>query len=725
MWLHRILSIPRLASASLRALNQRHLEAGKGWALGFICAAQDVWAARRDVLFFLKTGDLATAHALRCRFGLVHGATNAAVLQEAMFQNTQSPSDPPPNTIIIPVFRALEATVELLDSLKISLDANQSILVCDDGSKDPKLSDQLKAFIGQFPKARLIENHENLGFLGTVNLALAQIPQDHHAIILNSDTLPPADWVPRLLAPFLADPQIATVTPMSNAAEILSIPAPGQGGSLSAEQVLRIDETARRLKAKPVDIPTGVGFCMALNRTFLSRLGGFDPAFGKGYGEEVDWCQRARAIGGRHVALPGLFVGHQGAASFGAKARTQKVKLATKNLKKRFPNFSNDVRLWEQSDPLSAQRLALAIAWIAAKSVHPVPVFFGHSMGGGAETALRREIDQALQDGAKGVVILRAGGPALWRVEAIGPRFELLGDTNDSSILHKILTPLSSRRVIYSCAVGTTAAALLPDTILKVAEGHRLEIRMHDFFAISPSWNLLGKDGTFRGVPDVTTTDPAHQLANQTNGPGCTCRQWRQSWQRVMEAADEVTVFAETGRALVETAYPSVVGKTKLRPHALKNLPSHCHHSGQALGVLGGINLAKGGAVLERLAKITNRRIVVIGELERSFYLGDPHLVHGRYAQDKISTLAKQYGIGAWFIPSICPETFSFATHEALATGLPVACFDLGAQGEAAFQAANGHVLLASPDDIEALAIELDSLWPAYSAAATASSGAA
>jgi glycosyltransferase involved in cell wall biosynthesis len=34
-------------------------------------------------------------------------------------------------------------------------------------------------------------------------------------------------------------------------------------------------------------------------------------------------------------------------------------------------------------------------------------------------------------------------------------------------------------------------------------------------------------------------------------------------------------------------------------------------------------------------------------------------------------------------MPSVWPETYSFATREALATGLPVFAFDIGAQGEA------------------------------------------
>ena len=49
--------------------------------------------------------------------------------------------------------------------------------------------------------------------------------------------------------------------------------------------------------------------------------------------------------------------------------------------------------------------------------------------------------------------------------------------------------------------------------------------------------------------------------------------------------------------------------------------------------------------------------------------------------------------ITAWLMPSILPETFSYTTHEMLATGLPVFTLNLGAQAEAARARPNGHVL--------------------------------
>ncbi|MBO6602992.1 MAG: hypothetical protein JJ949_07085 [Roseicyclus sp.] len=79
--------------------------------------------------------------------------------------------------------------------------------------------------------------------------------------------------------------------------------------------------------------------------------------------------------------------------------------------------------------------------------------------------------------------------------------------------------------------------------------------------------------------------------------------------------------------------------------------------------------------------------MAVIGNFDRAFPMPDWVPIHGSYAIGEIPDLVARYGVSHWLIPSIWPETFSFVTHEALATGLPVFCFDLGAQAEAVRQA--------------------------------------
>ncbi|MEM9426988.1 MAG: glycosyltransferase [Pseudomonadota bacterium] len=660
---------------------------------------------------FLRSGDPSLADDLRRRLGL--GGTLPAThrVPAALLATKNVPLRPGSATVIIPIFNAAEQVERLLDRLPKTLPPHQHVLLVNDGSTDARIDAITARFTNTWAQSKVITLPRNRGFVTAVNTALNAVPPDHHAILLNSDTLPPRAWVPRLLAPFAEAPDIASVTPLSNAAEILSVPGAGVDGAPKEALIDHMDATAAQLCPTRIDLPTGIGFCMAMNYRYLIRIGGFDPVFGRGYGEEVDWCQRAKALGGRNVVATNLVVGHDGSASFGTGERRRRVSRAARIISRRYPSYDRDVRLWQQKDPLAPHRLAVAVAWVAASTDQAIPVFVGHMLGGGAETALEREVTQALSDGAPGVAILRVGGQAAWHLTFQGHQYSITGEIDDTDLMLRLLEPLTKRHVIYSCGVGAADPADLPDTLCKLAAGHRLTLRMHDYFPITPSWNLIGADGRYAGIPPLDTADPAHALCKTTTRKGATHREWRMTWGRVFTEADEVTVFAASGRDLVEAAYPDARGKTVLRPHRLCTLPAPQPRGGAALGVLGGINRAKGGAVLERLANQFARPIVVIGELDGSFRLPPPHHVHGRYSQREIAALVGRYKIGVWLLPSIWPETFSFATHEMLATGLPVAGFNLGAQAEALCAADNGHVLDLDPENTTAIAAQLDALF--------------
>ena len=670
-----------------------------------------LWDARREILAFLRTGDEEVGYHLRRRFGLGPDAGTTHPVPTDLFDGSPSPGPTPPATIIIPVFNAADHVARLLTRLPETVSSEQSVLVVNDGSDDPRIADILSHFADRHANFSVIDMPGNLGFVAAVNAGLERIDPDHHAILLNSDTLPPRDWVPRLLAPIADDEGIASVTPLSNAAEILSIPRPGIVTELSVGRVDRLDAVAKVMRGRVVDLPTGVGFCMALNRRFLDRIGRFDPSFGRGYGEEVDWCRKAADANGRNVAVTNLFVGHAGSASFGTASRAAQISRASRKIARRHPAFADDASTWERRDPIGPERLALSLGWAAGKARAPVAVYVAHSLGGGAETALQQEIAARFRESDDPVVILRAGGPLLWRVELRGPRFVVAGDVAGTRLLHRLLEPLTVRHVIYSCAVRSEDPGGVPNTLLELSKGQRLELRLHDFLPVSPSWNLIGSDGRYSGVPPLDSTDLLHSLPARGARPGLSHRAWREKWGTVIEAADEITAFAESGAELIEAAHLNARGKVRVRPHTVPDLPARLAPGGSAIGVLGGINLPKGGGVLECLARETSRRIVVIGEMDSRFRLGAYHFVHGRYDRTEIAALAKRYDVGLWFIPSICPETFSFATREALATGLPVVAFDLGAQGEAVRAAPNGHVLTSPPDSAAAIAGFLDQLF--------------
>lgn len=706
----RLLALPRLARTTIAALTGGDIRRAPA-------AARTVWRARVRIAGFLATGDPALAARLRREFGLAPETDRACGLPLRLFSSEQDgPAEPA--TVLIPVHDAHDDTARLLERLPQTLAPDQPVILIDDGSRDPRTAGLLEQFAARHRAVRLLRHASNQGFVAAVATGLANVAPDHHVVLLNTDTLPPEGWLPRLLAPIAADPSIASVTPMSNTAEILSVPTPGHAPDLTTESVDLIDRRARDLAPRDIPLPTGIGFCMALNRRFLDRIGGFDPVFGRGYGEEVDWCLRASAAGGRHVVQTRLFIGHRGGASFGAEEKAWRIRAASAVVEARHPGYEKSVRDWIEAQPVEPERIALSLVWLAATSHGRVPVFLGHMLGGGAETALRREIEGALSSGAPGVVVIRVGGPRAWRIEVLGPEFRTAGDTDDAAMIHDLLAPVERRSVVYSCGVGAADPAGVPVMLANLlrAPGSRFEMRLHDFFPVSPSWNLLDSTGRYTGIPDEGSRDPAHAVRRRGRKP-LTLAEWRALWRPLVVRADEITVFAPSGAPILQRAYPESVTETVLRPHPLPALPGPLPLGGESIGVLGGINRAKGGAVLTRLARATERRIVVIGNMDGQFRLPPPHVVHGLYAQEQIAQLAAEFRVGLWLIPSICPETFSFATHEALSTGLPVAGFNLGAQADALGAAPNGHVLKVGPEDApERLAEALESLYAASTA---------
>ena len=81
----------------------------------------------------------------------------------------------------------------------------------------------------------------------------------------------------------------------------------------------------------------------------------------RGYGEEVDWCLRARAMGYRHLAATGVFVAHVGTASF----RFEKALRVHQNravLVSRYPNYYPEYHDFIKNDPLKSVRQILLLA---------------------------------------------------------------------------------------------------------------------------------------------------------------------------------------------------------------------------------------------------------------------------------------------------------------------------------------------------------------------------
>ncbi len=261
--------------------------------------------------------------------------------------------------IIIPLYNAYDLSAQCIESVLRNSNDCRLILI-DDASSDSRIAALLER-TNDIPDKSLtvikVTNQMNMGFVKTVNRAY-QFTRNNF-VLLNSDTEVPPGWLDRLFAPIVNDSFVASSTPFSNSATICSFPKVGVDNEMyMGLDVESLDNYFRTYSPSSViDIPTGVGFCMAFSRKIVEEIGLFDEeAFGRGYGEENDFCMRALYKGYRNVLVTNLFVYHKHGGTFEQSEKETLVKANLSTLLARYPEYSELVQRYLARDPAWAVR---------------------------------------------------------------------------------------------------------------------------------------------------------------------------------------------------------------------------------------------------------------------------------------------------------------------------------------------------------------------------------
>jgi hypothetical protein len=129
---------------------------------------------------------------------------------------------------------------------------------------------------------------------------------------------------------------------------------------------------------------------MYVSRAAWRKIGGFDArVFGKGYGEENDFCLRALDAGFRNLQALDVFVFHKGAVSFGESAgRAQQ--LNYERLLARHPGYRARLRAFAVADPARLARQRLDIARLLGKGGKDIVLYVMGTSGALAGAIVRR-----------------------------------------------------------------------------------------------------------------------------------------------------------------------------------------------------------------------------------------------------------------------------------------------------------------------------------------------
>jgi GT2 family glycosyltransferase len=254
--------------------------------------------------------------------------------------------------IVVPVFNAPEAVERCLAALAECIDSRQPVIVIDDASTDSSIPELLARQPRQWTRVR---NRDNLGFVASVNLGMT-LAGDQDVVLLNADTAVTHGWLEALERCAAQDPSIASITPLTNNGEIASIPEFCRSNPWPDDPERWAEACRRAGPPEYPEVPTAVGFCMYMRRAAIDALGLFDEsAFGRGYGEENDWCMRAIEAGWRHVICDDAFVAHEGGASFGPLG-LKPGGSAMETLLARYPDYMDRVNAFIETDPMAERR---------------------------------------------------------------------------------------------------------------------------------------------------------------------------------------------------------------------------------------------------------------------------------------------------------------------------------------------------------------------------------
>lgn len=236
----------------------------------------------------------------------------------------------PSLSVIVVSYNTRDMTVAALQSVMAETpDTNLEIIVVDNASGDGSV----EAIAAACPTARLLPLGRNIGFAAANNLA-ARHARGRYLLLLNPDTVILDRAIDRLMAFAAAHPDAMlwggrtifadgrlNATSCFRFMSLWSLLCQALGlNSLFRSNPLfnayayggwQVDSERR------VDVITGC--FLLIERAVWTQLGGFDEAFHV-YGEEVDLCQRARALGALPRITPQATIIHHGGASQAIRA---------------------------------------------------------------------------------------------------------------------------------------------------------------------------------------------------------------------------------------------------------------------------------------------------------------------------------------------------------------------------------------------------------------------
>jgi GT2 family glycosyltransferase len=252
------------------------------------------------------------------------------------------------------------------------------LVVVDNSSRDGSAEAMEKSY----PQVQLIRNPCNLGFARAANQGIAA-GRAPWVLLLNPDTVVPADAIAELVGELDALPEHAMVVPrltdafgrMQQSAYLFpSIPV----ALLVAVGADHLLSRARRQRwlfpgywgGVPQDVPWAIGAVMLVRRSAIERVGLLDESFFM-YVEDMEWCRRMWSAGMRIRFTPEVSVIHHGNRSGVQRFGDERTQTYLSNTQRYLCGYEGRVRAWSFFGINAASAIGRAALTAMTRLVRP------------------------------------------------------------------------------------------------------------------------------------------------------------------------------------------------------------------------------------------------------------------------------------------------------------------------------------------------------------------
>jgi glycosyltransferase involved in cell wall biosynthesis len=597
--------------------------------------------------------------------------------------------------VVLPIHNAAALARQAIEAVLPELDASHRLVLIDDASTEKESAALLDDYSGR-PWITVHRNTQHLGFRAACNLAVKDFARPAADIVLmNPETQPMPGFVRRLTQTAGSNPEIGTVTAVSNNGSLASVP------DLSDAQ-----ELTGKLIAPVVIAPLAASHLVYIKRQVIRKYGLFGLEFSSDTAADIDFSMRLSAEY-INVIDAGCWCRRAG---FPPMRETMKVDAGVQGvIEQRHPHAGFEIEGYCAADPLMEHSRKMVVA---TRDSRPRVLHVAQSLIGGGGTEKHVQDLQAAASGKflgfgaapHGALTLYCGNIPVgkWPYENAGwPLATSDLPANDQSwvsILNLVKPDLIHFHHLLNHPLSLLAK--LSSTGIPVIAS------FHDYYFLCPDFHL-------HNCPGVHACETC--FPERFKGPAQYQALRRDLLGGSLRTAAALVAPSQSTANLMREVYPDL--KIRVIPHGIRD-PQALGQAATTLraaenasnkkirfGMIGNLLPVKGIDMIFKVWPLVARpdaaELHMYGAsdskyIERCQELGIHY--HGSYSEPDLPKLLSQIDVG--ILPAQVQETFSYTLSEFFAGGVPVIGSDYGALGDRIENGVNG--LKVPPRDIQA-----------------------